>query len=450
MSGVLAPGSRLDLPPASIRRRHGLLPPVWPIYGIFVLLPLWWIAGLGGFVTAGLAVPVLVSLLFRRRVWVPKGFGIWLAFLIWCAISATQVADSRMGFSLAYRASIYVAATALFLYVLNHRAEDLPTSSVIKGLAAFWVVTVVGGLIGMVLPAVSIRTPMQAILPHGLLADRFVSDLVSATTSSARVFSAYPIHRPKAPFIYTNEWGATFAMTLPFAIASLRYLRSKLSRDLMVLLLLGSVIPLVFSLDRGAWLSAGGAMVYATFRLARGRNAQVLKAVSLGAIVIGTLLFVTPLGQIIVVRLNNGYGDAHRAYLYRTSFELVKHSPFVGYGAPVNVEGNLAAGTHGQLWTVLVSQGFVGLLFFTGFLLWALWKASRRLPPGQPGNAHARFWCEVAIFTAIIQLPYYDLLPWGLPIAMIAAALAWREWRAPPARGPATLPSTTSLELGGT
>jgi O-antigen ligase len=93
----------------------------------------------------------------------------------------------------------------------------------------------------------------------------------------------------------------------------------------------------------------------------------------------------------------------------------------------VLVEGNLSAGTHGQLWTILVSQGIPGLVFFVGWLLWALWKASRRLPPGHPGDPAVRFWCEVAIFVAIIQMPYYDLLPWGLPIAMTAAALAWRE-----------------------
>ena len=38
-----------------------------------------------------------------------------------------------------------------------------------------------------------------------------------------------------------------------------------------------------------------------------------------------------------------------------------------------------------------------------------------------------RFWCEVTIFVALIQMPYYDLLPWGLSIAMVAAAVAWRE-----------------------
>jgi O-antigen ligase len=83
---------------------------------------------------------------------------------------------------------------------------------------------------------------------------------------------------------------------------------------------------------------------------------------------------------------------------------------------------------------VLVSQGVPGLVLFVGFLGWALWRASRRLPLGHPGDAHARFWCEVAIFTALIQMPYYDLLPWGLPIAMVAAAVAWRETRAGPPR----------------
>lgn len=429
MSDVLAPGPALGAPlPYTGRRARRPALAAWPIYGIFVLLPVWWVLGVSGFVTAALSVPILASLLFRRHVRAPRGFGLWLLFLVWCAISATQVETSRMGFSLAYRASIYVAATALLLYVLNHDAERLPARTVINGLAVFWVIIVVGGVLGMILPAFSVHTVAESFVPRSLLDDKFVTDLVSATTSSTRAFAAYPIHRPKAPFIYTNEWGATFAMTLPFAIASLGYIRTKHFRDLMVLLLLASLIPLVFSLDRGAWLSAGAALAYATFRLARGRNAQVLKAVAMGGVVVGILLFATPLGQIIALRLSHGYGDAERAYLYRSSLELVKESPLVGYGAPVDVgEANISAGTHGQLWTVLVSQGFPGLMFFTAFLAWALWKASRPLPPGHPGDRHARFWCEIAIFTAIVQMPYYDLLPWGLPIAMIAAGLAWRE-----------------------
>lgn len=409
--------------PRDRRRRHA----AWPLVVLFPMLPLWWLLGVAGFVLPLMALPLVLSLLFRRRIAAPKGFGLYLLFLLWCLFSATQLAEQKQAFSLAYRGAIYVAAGALFLYVLNLTKEELPTATVVRCLAAFFVITVVGGIVGMVLPAVTIPTPTQVLMPQQLLNERFVSDLVTASTSASRAFGAYPIHRPKAPFTYTNEWGAAFAMTLPFAICGLAFVRRRLHRDLLLLVLALSVFPLVFSLNRGAWLSVAAGLAYATLRSARGRNAQLLKVVALGLLVLGALLFLTPLGEIIMIRLTNGYGDAHRAELYAQSIDLVRASPFLGHGAPVLVAGNLSAGTHGQLWTILVSQGIPGLVLFVGWLGWAWWKASRPLPVGAPGDPWVRLWCEVAIFVAIVQLPFYDLLPWGLPIAMVAAALAWRE-----------------------
>lgn len=431
MSGGVAdaPWSRPLVAPPAVRRR--LLPAVWPIVAIFLLQPVWWLLGLAGFVMPVVGLLLLASLLFRRRITAPKGIGLYLLFLLWVGISATQVSDPRQAFSLVYRGGFYLAAGALFLYVFNQRHDELPTATVMKTMATFFGILVIGGWIGMVAPAVTLPTVMKSFVPQGLLNDQFVKDLVSASTSSGRAFRAYPIHRPKAPFTYTNEWGAAFAVTLPFALGALAYIRRKPWRDLLLLLLAVSVFPLVFSLNRGAWLSALGGVVYATLRLARGRNAQLLKAMALGILVVGALLFVSPLGEIIQARITNGYGDAHREELYGQSMELVRASPVFGYGAPVLVEGNLSAGTHGQLWTILVSQGLPGLILFVSWLLWALWKASRPLPPGHPGDRTARFWCEVVIFVAIIQMPYYDLLPWGLAAAMIAAALAWREQMSP-------------------
>jgi O-antigen ligase len=398
-------------------------------------VPLWWVLGISGVVIPALVLPLSVSIVYRRRLAAPPGFVLYVAFLAWCALSALQIDSARQGFSLAYRASIYVAAALLFLYVLNTPAIRLPTTTVVHVIAGFFAITVIGGLIGMVVPNVSFTTPARAVLPPSLLADGFVSDLVSAGTSSGRAFAAYPIFRPKAPFTYANEWGAAYAMALPFAIAALGTVRRKSTRDALVMLLAVSVFPLVFSLNRGAWLSAGAAMLYATFRLARGRNGQLLRLVAVGALAIGALVFLTPLGEIIQTRLANGYGDAHRERLYAQSLDLIGESPVFGHGAPVLVEGNLSAGTHGQLWTVLVSQGIPGLVFFVGWLGWAWWMASRRLPPDHPGDRQVRLWCEVAIFTAIVQTPYYDLLPWGLSIAMVAAALALREAIAPAPAG---------------
>ena len=406
------------------RRRSGA---AWPLIVLFPLLPLWWAIGISGLVLSICLLPLAAAVILRRRLLVPRGFGLYLLFLLWCAFSAAELTSSRQAFSAGYRGTMYVAAGLLFLYVLNTPRDRLRPEFAVRIMAGFFVLTVIGGLIGMVVPNISFTTLAKGLVPPHLLTDQFVSDLVSASTSSGRAFAAYPIYRPKAPFIYANEWGAAYAMTLPFALCAVAKARTKFARDALLFTVVLSVFPLVFSLNRGAWLSATAGMLYATLRLARGRNLQWLRVAAVAVMVIGALAFLTPLGDIVATRLQNGYGDAHRAELYSESISLVRASPILGYGAPVLVEGNLSAGTHGQLWTIVVSQGLPGLLFFTGWLLWAWWRAKRRLPTGHPGDPVLRFWCEVTIIVALVQMPYYDLLPWGLAIAMVAAALAWRE-----------------------
>ena len=406
------------------RRRSGA---AWPLIVLFPLLPLWWAIGISGLVLSICLLPLAAAVILRRRLLVPRGFGLYLLFLLWCAFSAAELTSSRQAFSAGYRGTMYVAAGLLFLYVLNTPRDRLRPEFAVRIMAGFFVLTVIGGLIGMVVPNISFTTLAKGLVPPHLLTDQFVSDLVSASTSSGRAFAAYPIYRPKAPFIYANEWGAAYAMTLPFALCAVAKARTKFARDALLFTVVLSVFPLVFSLNRGAWLSATAGMLYATLRLARGRNLQWLRVAAVAVMVIGALAFLTPLGDIVATRLQNGYGDAHRAELYSESISLVRASPILGYGAPVLVEGNLSAGTHGQLWTIVVSQGLPGLLSFTGWLLWAWWRAKRRLPPGHPGDPVLRFWCEVTIIVALVQMPYYDLLPWGLAIAMVAAALAWRE-----------------------
>ena len=52
--------------------------------------------------------------------------------------------------------------------------------------------------------------------------------------------------------------------------------------------------------------------------------------------------------------------------------------------------------------------------------------SARQISGAGGRDADARFWCHVAIFTALAQMPYYELIPWGLPIVMVAAASALR------------------------
>ena len=233
------------------------------------MLPVWWVLGISGIVLSLCTLPLIAALVLRRRILVPRGFGLYLVFLLWCVFSASQLASSRQAFSSAYRGSLYVGAGLLFLYVLNASRADLPPDRIVGIMAGFFVLTVVGGVIGMIVPNISFTTVARGLVPPSLLADQFVSDLVSASTSSGRAFAAYPIYRPKAPFIYANEWGAAYAMSLPFALCAVAKARTKARRDMLLVVALVSVFPLVFSLNRGAWLSAVAGVLYATIRLAR-------------------------------------------------------------------------------------------------------------------------------------------------------------------------------------
>ena len=146
------------------------------------------------------------------------------------------------------------------------------------------------------------------------------------------------------------------------------------------------------------------------------------------------IVALTSLGQLILLRSSHGYGDQHRLILYSSSLTLVQRSPWLGYGGPVSISvinpaapPGPSAGTHGQFWTILVSNGIPGLVFFLAWFILAFFKTARQISGAGGRDADARFWCHVAIFTALAQMPYYELIPWGLPIVMVAAAVALRE-----------------------
>src|SRR3954467_12772381 len=63
----------------------------WPLTVLLVGYPLWWALGMGTLIVFVLCVPMVVQLWLRRPVRVPPGFGIWLVFLIWVALSATML-----------------------------------------------------------------------------------------------------------------------------------------------------------------------------------------------------------------------------------------------------------------------------------------------------------------------------------------------------------------------
>ena len=423
MERATIPGGGPAVPPRRFQLRPG-----WPVLAILVLFPLWYVLGLGAFIWIIMAVPIFVHLVLAKTWRVPRGFIIWLFFLIWVALSAIQISHSTNWLTYAYRAASYLAATLAFIYLVNTDEKALPTRRIINALTVFWIVIVIGGYLAMAAPHFSFSTPTQKILGH-LGSNKLLIALIHPTLAQAQALGGvqaigHAIARPAAPFAYTNWWGANFAFLVPFVILAIRQARTRLVRVSLAGMLLVSLVPFVYSINRGAWLSliVGGLYVWVRFA-ARRRGRAALGGLALLA-VIAVAVFATPLGGVVQARIGHEGSASLRLSLIQQSGQNALGSPLVGYGVPlpppVSQYSLPNVGTQGQLWLVLVSVGIPGTVFFLLWLLYVFWSSRSADDP-------VSFTVHVAILITLPQLPFYGWMPTEMFLLMVAAALVWRN-----------------------
>jgi hypothetical protein len=376
-----------------------------------------------------LAVPAVAWLWGLRRVITPPGFGVWVLFVGWMLISASQLAQRDDLRSFSARAGFYVAAGVWLVYVTNlpqHHVERLA-----KALFWFFGFAVLAGLAGMVLSVTDFVTPVERALPASLRSIEFLRQMVHAQVVQVHDFLGFAVNRPAAPFAFTNEWGAALGILAPIALYAARTASAGWRRTGARVFLVISLIPVVYSLNRGLWVSIAAAIMYVAARLAVHGRARPLLNVMAALVVLGVLVVVTPLGTLAAERLDNGHSDERRGSLVQESVATAAEMPILGHGGPViNAEepGRAPIGTHGQIWLLLVSHGVVGAGLYVGALLLMLVK-SRHAPPDSIG-----FWANAAVFVALVQLPFYSQIPVQLQLVMVAAALALRSTGRDPAR----------------
>jgi polysaccharide biosynthesis protein PslJ len=408
--------------PAGVRVRRVSALHSWPVLALFVAFPLWWALGLSSFICPILATPMALALAVRGRIQVPRGFGIWLLFIFWMAASVFKVDDTNRLLGWTFRAVVYLSVTVLFLYVYNIPRQSLPIRTVALVMTTFWVVVVAGGYLGILFPEGGFRTVAEKLMPGDLLANSYVRDLVHVEFAQRADPTRGLATRPQAPFVYTNVWGSNFALLLPFVFIALPRLRRRLPQLLLLLVLVASLVPAFLSLNRGLWLSLGVGLVYAALRYAlRGRVRAVAALLLLLGVAL-SLAVALPVQQLLQESKNET--TSTRLALYQETIRKAQASPLLGYGAPrpsEDITGSTpSVGTQGQLWMVLFSHGIPGLAFFLGWYVWVLWR-SANAPTG------AQLWLHVIVLITIVQLPFYGMLPTGLPVFMVAAAVVMRE-----------------------
>jgi hypothetical protein len=418
---------------------------------LFVAFPLWWLFGVSAFIWPAVAVPMLGALIWRRQSRAPVAFVFWLAFTSWVLLSGLQLQSSTKIITFSYRLALYAAAGVLFLYVYNMPRSSRLDTKVLRILTVFWMVVVAGGYAGILLRSYTFTPPFMDLLPHGLRSQPFVQELVQPVFANVEGFLGYPVPRPSAPFTYTNNWGGNIAVLTPVAFAAAAAAGRGLRRRLIIAVLVASLVPMAFSLNRGMFLSLGVGIIYVAVRMAgRGRVGALVSLLALTALLVA-IVALTPLGHLLSSGLSgsHGHSNATRTSLYQQAIAGANASPWFGHGEPQPVSGAVLAGTpaigtQGQLWMVLYSNGYPATVFFLCFFIAVFWQTRRARGLGG-------LWLHAVVVIAMTQIAVYGYLPVELQVMMVVAALAYRRcWRPAAGSGPRALrPAGAFAEMRG-
>ncbi len=422
------------------------LKPGWPLVVLYIGFPLWWALGLAQLIFFAMAIAMAVILRRKGKIRVPRGFGLWLLFMIWMFAGVLMIrADAPMTvpgggigrvFGFGVWAGWYLAITIAMLYVAN-TARELPTLRIVRLLGWMFVVTAGFGVLAVLAPTLEFQSPVEMVLPRSLASTNFVRTLVHPSLSSTSDFLGYVQPRPTAPFPYSNAWGNNVALYLPFFMLACFGKGAGWRKKVGPLVLVAATFPIIFSLNRGLWISLAFAGIYAAIRLAVNGKARALQAL-VAAVVVGGIVFVSsPLYDTVVLRVETPHSNDRRAGTAETVVSVAAEgSPFVGFGTTRTMQGSFSSlaggetsechqcaapplGTQGFMWRLVLTTGFVGTALCLGFFALTFLRRAR-------GPSPLDVACCTVLLDAVFCFFVYDSLGSAMFTAMIAIGLMAR------------------------
>ncbi len=399
--------------------------PAWPVLVMLWGFPVMWLAGVTVVPAAITMTIVMVAFLAQQRnVVIVPGVGALLAFAVWIVPTAIMVDSAPRALGFLYRFTIVLFALVALAYTVSARRR-LTVRSVVNALTFVWVFTVVGGIMGMLVPHGRITTPVGLLMPQWLAQNEYVHDLFFPPLAEIQYPYGSPevFLRPSAPFPYANSWGVAILLLTPVAVAAFMLARTWFTRVLLLITAVAMVPPAVASSNRGMFAALGVAVTYVVIRLAiRNRAAPVL---GLAAVGLATVTFVLSRGLVDQLSTRQQYGQSSEARfsLYTETISRTLQSPLLGYGAPRPSEfQDLSVGTQGYVWTIMFSHGFVGLTFFLLFL-WGTTLHTWRAPSDIQLVLHS-----VLVVASLAVFVYGLDIIQMLSVVLVAALLLRRRY----------------------
>ena len=268
-------------------------------------------------------------------------------------------------------------------------------------------------------PELGIHEPVEEVLPHSIVSNDFVKEMVHPGFAEIQDFLGYPTPRPSAPFIYTNDWGGTSRSSC--RSSSSRGQPGK-TRFKLFLASRASIVPVLLSLNRGLWLSLGVGLFYAAVRLSiRGRERALIAFVVGCRSSLSGALFFSPLGS-PSRRIATPHSNNRRVSLYEEAVWGAAESPCsVSARRAIEMEPERSLGRDAR-----PDLARAVLQRVSGDVV-VRCMVPRDIVVVQKSSDPLGFWVHVMLVIMFLQLAVYGLLPVQIHIVMLGIALAWRE-----------------------
>jgi O-Antigen ligase len=436
------------------RVRKFLHEPAWPVVALLAGWPLWWALGLPLFIPVILAIPMVKRMYVwratgARRLRFPPGFALWALFLLVMVLGLAVVgleAPHTIPSPVSHRAASwlifavqYFAVTVLLIYAGNLTESELPRRRLAWLLGLVGIYAIVGGLAGVVAPGFSFASPLAHVIPQSIQnADTALGTMLHPSLTQFQGFQGHG--RPSAPFTYTNGWGDAIASLLPWLVVGWIIEGTSRSRRIAAAALSVSIVPIVFSVDRGLWVALVLSGLYLALRLAVRPGAKKLRRRLLAVFVlIVIVVLVSPLKDTISSRASHGSSNTGRLNLAVLAWQGALESPVLGYGdtrhemgSATDITasrskscqqcGNADIGAHGQIWLLLFANGFPGAFFYLGFFCYGVWRYRRdKTPYGLAG--------VLVILLGFVFMWVYQQVGASLMFTMLAYVMLWKNDR---------------------
>jgi hypothetical protein len=435
------------------RRRGNLLSryPAWPLIALLVGYPLWWAMGIADYMFILFAIPMAMRLYGwraqgRRLLRLPPGFSLWLLFLICMLAGAATLGLTAPGtiasplgnriIAFGDRGASYLAVTILLVFAGNLTERELPRRRLAWLLGLVGIYAIIGGFAGIIAPGLEFTSPLTLVMPKSLQNNTLVQSMLHPALTQVQGVLGQAEGRPKAPFNYTDSWGDSLTILLPWLLVAWWSTRRQRRKGLIVAAL--ALVPLIYSLDRGVWIGMAVSVIYLAVRFAARGKLGLLAVIGSGLAVVGVLILVTPLHSLIGARLTSHQNsNTIRASLNALALRDARASPLIGYGDLRHQQGSAASiavgptgscsacgqaesGSTGQLWLLLVSDGFLGTALYLSFFAYGIWRYRRDLTPyGLAG--------VLVLLLSFVYMFAYVAVVAPLAFTMLAYALLWRN-----------------------